>query len=205
MKDTKQIIAENLISLRKKNKLTQLEFAEKFNYSDKTVSKWETGESSPGIDTLCTIANYYNITLDDMVKDNAIDNNKNITRYRTNKLSITLLTILAVWILATILYVYANIVFNVNIWMCFIWAIPASCIMGIIFNAIWGRRLTHFILTSALLWSLLTALYLQFISYNFFIIFVLGIPLQLSIFLWANIRPHQSLKTKKIKTPKTKK
>ena len=41
------IIAKNLSELRRKNKLTQLEVAEKLNYSDKAVSKWEQGESLP--------------------------------------------------------------------------------------------------------------------------------------------------------------
>ena len=43
------IIAKNLSELRRKNKLTQLEVAEKLNYSDKAVSKWEQGEALPGI------------------------------------------------------------------------------------------------------------------------------------------------------------
>ena len=34
-------VAKNLSDLRKQNKLTQLEVAEKLNYSDKAVSKWE--------------------------------------------------------------------------------------------------------------------------------------------------------------------
>ncbi|MFQ8954332.1 MAG: helix-turn-helix domain-containing protein [Oscillospiraceae bacterium] len=46
------IIAKNLSELRRKNKLTQLEVAEKLNYSDKAVSKWEQGESLPGIEVL---------------------------------------------------------------------------------------------------------------------------------------------------------
>ena len=49
------IIAKNLSELRRKNKLTQLEVAEKLNYSDKAVSKWEQGESLPGIEVLYKI------------------------------------------------------------------------------------------------------------------------------------------------------
>ena len=56
MKDVRQIIAENLIELRKVNKLTQLELAEKLNYSDKAISKWERGESLPDVEILCQIA-----------------------------------------------------------------------------------------------------------------------------------------------------
>ena len=40
-KTLEQIIAENLVYYRKESGLTQLEIAEKFNYSDKSISKWE--------------------------------------------------------------------------------------------------------------------------------------------------------------------
>ena len=39
----KVIIAANITQLRKENNLTQAELAEKLNYSDKAVSKWERG------------------------------------------------------------------------------------------------------------------------------------------------------------------
>ena len=53
------IIAKNLSELRRQNKLTQLEVAEKLNYSDKAVSKWEQGESLPGIEVLYKLAKLY--------------------------------------------------------------------------------------------------------------------------------------------------
>ena len=42
--EIKQNIANNIIALRKKNKWTQAELADKINYSDKAVSKWERCE-----------------------------------------------------------------------------------------------------------------------------------------------------------------
>ena len=64
MENLNFIIAKNLTNLRKKNKLTQLELAKLLNYSDKAVSKWENGESVPGIDVLCRIGEIYNVSLD---------------------------------------------------------------------------------------------------------------------------------------------
>ena len=52
MEKLETIIASNLIYLRKQAKMTQLEFGEKFNYSDKTVSKWELGTVVPSVETL---------------------------------------------------------------------------------------------------------------------------------------------------------
>ena len=45
--NVRSIIASNLTKYRKNLGLTQLELAEKLNYSDKTLSKWERGESIP--------------------------------------------------------------------------------------------------------------------------------------------------------------
>ena len=53
--NVKEIIAANLCALRKENKLTQQQLAEKLNHSDKAVSRWENAETLPDIETLCKI------------------------------------------------------------------------------------------------------------------------------------------------------
>ena len=67
----KAIVAQNLIELRKSKNMTQSELGEKLNYSDKTISKWENGDSSPDLSALCKIAKVYGITLDDLTQENA--------------------------------------------------------------------------------------------------------------------------------------
>ena len=67
MDDLKIIIGKNLSSLRKARKLTQLELAEKLNYSDKAVSKWEKGATTPDIETLKQLCDFYGVTLDYLV------------------------------------------------------------------------------------------------------------------------------------------
>ena len=62
MADVKITFAQNLISLRKQMKLTQIELAEKLNYSDKAVSKWERGESIPDVTVLMDIAKTFGVT-----------------------------------------------------------------------------------------------------------------------------------------------
>ena len=52
MDNLNYIVSKNLSDLRKRNGLTQAELAEKLNYSDKAVSKWEKGESLPGVEVL---------------------------------------------------------------------------------------------------------------------------------------------------------
>ena len=60
-----ELLAKNLAYYRKASGLTQLELADKFNYSDKSVSKWERGEGFPDIFVLKSLADFYGITVDD--------------------------------------------------------------------------------------------------------------------------------------------
>lgn len=68
MEDLKAVIAKNITELRKENKLTQLELAEKLNYSDKSVSKWERGESIPDVIVLKELADLFGVSVDYMLK-----------------------------------------------------------------------------------------------------------------------------------------
>ena len=67
MEEIKANFAKNLMSLRKEMKLTQVELAEKINYSDKAISKWERGESVPDIGILKTIADMFGVTVDYLI------------------------------------------------------------------------------------------------------------------------------------------
>ena len=67
MKDVKPIIAENLAALRKSRGLTQAELAERLDYSDKAVSRWEHGDTLPDMNVLCDLCEFYGITLDYLV------------------------------------------------------------------------------------------------------------------------------------------
>lgn len=57
---------EKLISLRKSKNLTQQELAKQINYSDKVISKWENGYSFPDMQALISLANFYQISIDDL-------------------------------------------------------------------------------------------------------------------------------------------
>ena len=187
-KNISERIANNLVNLRKSAKLTQIEFAEKINYSDKAVSKWENGESLPSVEVLENICDFYGITLNDIVgEDDILLNNKRTSKMSTSKVCIILLCCLSIWLASTIVYVYAKLIFNESIWMSFVWAVPATCIVAIIFNSLWGRKRNVFILISLLIWSALASLYLQTLSYNTWIIFFIGIPLQLAVILWSTL------------------
>ena len=64
MDNIKNIIAKNLVELRKRKKYTQQDLANILQYSDKAISKWEKGDSLPDIEILYQICNLYGVTLD---------------------------------------------------------------------------------------------------------------------------------------------
>ena len=218
IKDMNTIIGNNLLKLRKNMKLTQMEVAEKFNYSDKSISKWEKGESLPSVEVLCELAQFYGVSLDDLTKENEdfenIETKKEIKKEKTKtprmfstRLMITLLSVGAVWLLATILFVVLKLVADVNYFMSFMWSGVASLIVLIVFNAIWGRMRYLFPILSMLLWLLLASLQLQIylpLQFNIWPIYFLGIPLQILIILWGALikKPKGYYTEKKKTTPK---
>ena len=74
--EQKEIVAANLTNYRKKAGISQLELAKKLNYSNKNISKWENGETTPSVFVLKEIANVYGITIDDLLNKSTIDANQ---------------------------------------------------------------------------------------------------------------------------------
>ena len=190
MSEINKVIANNLIKLRKKNKLTQNELASKVNYSDNAISRWERAEVTPSIETLDQIAKYFDVPLSSLIEDNAegvsIAQDKRTLR---NKLAIILLFMSLVWLIATITFVYGKVIFNVNLWQVFIWAVPVSCLVLYPFNEYWGRYIWKFVILSVFQWSVLACLYLQLLKYNMWLLFVIGVPIQVALCIWTFLKP----------------
>lgn len=191
MEDIKSIIAENIVELRRSKKWTQAEMAEKLNYTDKAISKWERAESMPDIEVLKQIADLFGVTLDFFVHKNAKDQKEKFLlpqKIKNNRIIVTTMIVLMVWFLATIIFVYSNIIANENLWIVYVWAVPISSVFLLAVNRFWGKREYKFYIMSILVWSLLACSYLQFIEYNVWLIFLLGLPMQALIILWSILK-----------------
>ena len=194
MKDIKEIISKNLVELRKKNNLTQNELAEKLNYSDNTISRWEHGEITPSIESLEAIAKIYDIPLETLLKEDAAKSEeKSDNTQLINKIVTIILCVCQVWFIATVCYFYIKTFQHINYWLVFVWAVPVSCLVIILFGLQLKLKLLNFIAISIFIWTLLTALYLQLLQYHIYLIFIIGIPAQVSIAIWTFLRK----KTKK--------
>jgi len=187
-KDIKEIIAKNLANLRKNKKITQTELAEQFGYSDKAISKWENGDTLPDIQTLYQLCEFYNVTLDFLVSEQTFDEKIKYINHLNKKVIINnslieLLYCSFVWILAVIIYVYLYTFSEINYWQIFIWAIPATTIVMLLFTKVRKQKLYTFIVRSLFFWTLVTACYIQFIEYNIWPLFFLMIPIQVALIL----------------------
>lgn len=64
-------LPEKLYALRKKSGLSQEQLAEALNVSRQAISKWEGGSAMPESDKLLALSNYFDVSLDCLLKDGA--------------------------------------------------------------------------------------------------------------------------------------
>ena len=191
MKPIKDVLVDNLINLRKDSKLTQLELAEKVGYSDKAVSRWEHGEVMPDIDTLEKLAMVYNVPFTSLFTENGSKQPKQANgKHLGNKLIISLLTVLSVWVTALISFILCKSILGISLWQLFILGVPVSFLLGIIFSAIWGNRKQLFACISLFCWTLIAYIHLQLIAYNLWMLYIVGIPIQVMVLLTYKFNKH---------------
>lgn len=65
---TMENINDRIIKLRKLSNLTQIQLAQKLNVSDKLISKWECGESTPGVEDVLKLSQIFGVSLDYLLK-----------------------------------------------------------------------------------------------------------------------------------------
>ena len=199
MEDLKPIIAKNIIDLRRAADITQAQLAEKLNYSDKAVSKWERGEAIPSVTTLKEIADLFGVTVDYLISaehetENQIKREFS-ERRRRNHLIITLLSTTIVWLIATIIYVSISLSTEFRLskaWLVFVFAVPISCVIALVFNSIWGKKKRNFLIISLLLWTALISfclvLFLSLQKAYFWLVLAIGIPSQIMILLSSGLK-----------------
>ena len=196
MDELKRVIAKNIADLRKANNLTQAELASKLNYSDKAVSKWERGESIPDVSVLKSIADLFSVKVDYLLTEDHSDERDVIKkvsrRERRNRIMITGISIVLVWLVATLVFSNVGMFFKdiAGMWLAFVYAVPVSSVVWLIFNTIWFNKRFNFTIISFLLWSTLAAIFLTAAHFSVYpwLLFFVGIPAQVIIALWSGIK-----------------
>lgn len=214
--ELKNQITKNLVYYRKKSGLTQADVADKISYSDKAISKWERGVGIPDILVLSKLAEVYGVSLSTLVEtENQNQETKEIIKDDKNEIDIkkrhrliAWLSVALVWLIASILYcVFVIVLKKIGLfYLFFIYAIPVSFIIALVFNLLWGRPLYNTVFESFLSWTLCFAIittYLNVIDFdNPYVWFLLLIPLflQVLVILWNNL-----INTGRIRLSKTQK
>lgn len=186
----KENIANNITALRKSRGLTQTDVGKALNYSDKTVSKWENGDSLPDVTVLHALAQMYGVSLDYFTQYNEeVKKESGNARERSNKIVILCLWVCVVLLIATVVFVYFLMYDEIIFWQAFLWAVPVTSALLFALAKRWSKnKLYKTLLLSVLLWSLLACLFLQFELYKAWFIFFLGIPIQIIIWLASKLQ-----------------
>ncbi len=195
-------IGANIAAYRKRSGLTQAGLAEKLNYSDKAVSKWERGDSIPDVLTLMQLAEQFDIPVNELLADpNILPGNpgklekamtqvsEKALKRKPNKNVILALSSTLVWFIALLIFVIFSYIPVLEPFRCllFAYAIPANAIVLLSLRSAWHDFRWNKILISLIVWGGLLSLYvtLQALLHQSFLkIFLLGIPGQIAIFLW---------------------
>ena len=205
-------IGANIAAYRKRDGLTQVSLAEKLNYSDKAVSKWERGESIPDVLTLMQLAELFGTTVNDLVCDpNALPENSDsrlekamtqvsekALKRKANKNVIQALSSTLVWFVALLAFVVLSSFDFLEAYSCLLFfvAIPANAIVLLSLRSAWHDFRWNQMLISLIVWGSLLSIYMVIFTlyhYNFWKIFLLGIPGQIAIFLWFRMfRPTKN-------------
>lgn len=179
----KRLVADNITMYRKANGLTQIQLAEKLNYSDKAVSKWERGESLPDLYILMQIVDMFGITLNDLVTKQ--EQPKKVCKSKLNHTIVTLLSIGLVWLIAFIVYVILHMASVSMDYMVFLYSLPVAFIVLIVFSKIAKSRLWVYIAVTGLIFSVPLAICVQLKwQYNSAYLFLISGVLEVLTILW---------------------
>ena len=196
----KRQIGANITAYRKRAGLTQAGLAEKLNYSDKAVSKWERGESVPDVITLVQLAEQFGITVNDLLVDpNQLP--EETTRFqqamgqvsekalkrKADKNIILALSSLLVWFVALLFFVLLSSFGIPYSWLAFFYAIPANCIVLLSLRSAWHDFRWNRALISGIVWGSLVSIHVTLLTlakFNMWKLYLLGILGQIAIFLW---------------------
>lgn len=199
----KKQIGANIASYRKRQRMTQARLAEKLNYSDKAVSKWERGESVPDVLILCQLAELFDITVNELLVDpNALPDNpgtvervmgravEKTLKRKADKRIILSLSSLLVWSVALLFFVLLSSFGVAKTWLAFIFAVPANAIVSLSMRSAWKDFRWNQILISVIVWGSILSVYMSLlvlVNINMWKLFLLGIPGQIAVLLWFRL------------------
>ena len=193
-KDIKQIIGDNIAFLRKNNHWTQAELADKLNYSDKAISKWERGESSPDPEIMLQLSELFYVRIDYFYHAEHKEEFVNTSnRMNIRNILIVILLCVGIYFIATSIFLLASLRDSANAstyWISFIAAVPLCGFVNFVYFRRLNNRIGRIISLSVVLWGLITTIVLILFNHNSYawMLFIIGAPIEAAINLYEFIR-----------------
>lgn len=188
----KKQLGANITRYRKQAGLTQAGLAEKINYSDKAVSKWERGESMPDVPTLVLLSEQFGIGVNALLSDPdasepaaELSEPQAAPRCRVNRGSIQMLCSILVWGIALLAYVVLSSLHLPGGWLAFIYAVPVNAIVLLSLRSAWHDYRWNRACVSGIVWGCLACFHLTalcFFRVNIWRVYLLGLLGELAIF-----------------------
>lgn len=199
MKDIKNTVAKNISTLRQMNNMTQTELGEKLNYSDKTISKWERGESTPDISVLVEIASMFGVTLDSLVRSENMKTAVNECKseeVKYNRRVIAYISESVGFFVAILAFIITTLIIQKTTfqWLYIVYSVPVVFIVKLVFNTIWFNPRRNYLIVSALMWSVLSSIHITFLYFgiNVALVYLIGVVGQVIIVLWSFLKKTKS-------------
>ena len=198
-------VGANIARLRKSRGLTQAELAERINYSDKAVSKWERAESLPDVLTLISLAEQLGTDMNTLTglqpaspepvsipepaaEPASVPEQPPVKKKPTaDRGVIQKLSSILVWVVALFLYMVLDEFGVKNLWLLFVVAVPANAIVLLSLRSAWKLYGMNRILISVIMWGFLLVIYLLLLltaKVNVWKILPMGLLGQAAIILW---------------------
>lgn len=194
MEDLKVIVAVNISRLRKDAGMTQAELAEKINYSDKSVSKWERAEALPDLSVTKQIADLFGVSVDFILTNHdKWDVPPPEPTYTYDSDIITLIAIIGIFTLALLIFLVLFFVGTVY-WSIFSYATGAALITLLVLNNVWKKKRYNLLIISAIVLWIFALVYILFIKANLWqLVFLLALA-ELIVVLSFHIKRKKSNK-----------
>ncbi len=172
----REIMAKNIAQRRKALGMTQAELAQRLNYSDKSISKWERGEGLPDLYVLMQLCDIFGVGVGDMLAAEPP-----VPAQKPRRTLIVLMSVGLVWLVACVAFVALRLIMPsmTDTYMTFIYALPVSSIVLVVFAALWSGIWQQMAAISLLIWTLALSIHLTAAHPGITLIYVVAGVVQL--------------------------
>lgn len=192
-KNVKEIISTNISSLRKRERMTQADLADKLSYSDKAVSKWERGESLPDAEMLYKLSQLFHVDIQYLFTEHesiglSIEEEQKLKK-RENRYHL-FFAFSTFFILCTMVFSilgsYIDLVETSNISL-LLFILPMIPTILLIINLIMGHKKLILVYVSLIIWTTAQAIYTYFIKFDLKVVFAIALILEVFFIVWPKI------------------